>query len=324
MQKALKTYHKERKIIVQNNVAFLYPGQGSQQVGMGLDLYQTYPEARETFHKADQVLGFALSRLCFKGSEEELNHDLNAQLAVYTVSCIVTQVLRVHDIVPGKVSGYSSGFYAAAYAAGCFDFVDGLLLVKRAGEILLDEGRKIDGGMAVIFGLSPEKVDSLCQQVGNVHVAIHNTPQQIIVSGIRSSVKRVMELSCNTGALDAYNISTATAYHSTFMQNSSARLLSEVKGDNLKDPQIPLFSYVLLESVPNKEELKKIMAAHLSGPVLWVDLIKKLHHNTTLFIEVGPGAVISRTVRWVDRNIEIVNTDTKGRLLQSIERYKKL
>jgi [acyl-carrier-protein] S-malonyltransferase len=309
---------------VHNNVVFLYPGQGSQQVGMGLDLYQTYPEARETFHKADQLLGFALSQLCFEGPEEELNRDLNAQLAVYTVSCIVTDVLQVHNVFPGKVSGYSSGFYAAAYAAGCFDFADGLLLVKRAGEILLDEGRKIDGSMAVIFGLSPEKVDSICQQVGNVHVAIHNTPQQIIISGIRSSVRKVMELSCNKGALDAYTISTATAYHSTFMQQSSTRLLSEVKGDNLNDPQIPLFSYVLLEPVSNKEELKKIMAAQLSGPVLWADLIKKLHHNTILFIEVGPGAVISRTVKWVDRNIEIVNTDNQRRLLQTIESYRSL
>jgi len=133
-----------------------------------------------------------------------------------------------------------------------------------------------------------------------------------------------MDLSLNMGALDAYNISTATAYHSIFMQQSSTRLLGEVKEDNLKDPQLPLFSYFLLESVPNKKELKKIMAAQLSGPVSWVDLIKKLHHNTILFIEVGPGAVISRTVKWVDRNIEIVNTDTQERLLQSIESYRSL
>jgi [acyl-carrier-protein] S-malonyltransferase len=252
---------------------------------MGLDLYQTYPEAKEIFHQADHLLGFSLSQLCFEGPE---------------------------------------GFYAAAYAAGCFDFADGLLLVKRAGEILLDEGRKIDGSMAVIFGLSPEKVDSICQQVENVHVAIHNTPQQIIISGIRSSVRKAMELSLNKGALDAYNISTATAYHSIFMQQSSTRLLGELKEDNLKDPQIPLFSYVLLESVPNKEELKKIMAAQLSGSILWADLIKKLHHNTILFIEVGPGAVISRTVKWVDRNIEIVNTDNQRRLLKSIESYRSL
>jgi len=309
---------------LENNVAFLYPGQGSQQVGMGLDLYQTYPEAKEIFHQANHLLGFSLSQLCFEGPEEKLNQDLNAQLAIYTVSSILTEILKNNDVLPDVVSGYSSGFYAAAYAAGCFNFADGLYLVRRAGEILLDEGRKIDGSMAVIFGLSPEKVDNACQQVGDVQVAILNTPQQTIISGIRSSVKRAMELSLNKGALDAYIISAATAYHSTFMQQSSSRLLAEVKEDNLKDPQIPLFSYLLLESVPNKEELKNIMAAQLSGPVLWVDLIKRLRNNNILFIEVGPGAVISRTVKWVDRNIEIVNTDTQERLLESIQRYRGL
>jgi len=291
---------------------------------MGLDLYQTYPEAREIFHQADHLLSFSLSRLCFEGPEEELNQDLNAQLAIYTVSSILTEILKNNGVLPNVVSGYSSGFYAAAYAAGCLDFADGLYLVRRAGEILLDEGRKIDGSMAVIFGLSPEKIDTICQQVGDVQVAILNTPQQTIISGIRSSVKRAMELSLNKGALDAYIISAATAYHSTFMQQSSARLLAEVKEDNLKDPQIPLFSCLLLESVPNKEELKNIMAAQLSGPVLWVDLIKRLRNNNILFIEVGPGAVISRTVKWVDRNIEIVSTATKGRLLKSIESYRRL
>ena len=172
--------------MVGNNVVFLYPGQGSQQVGMGLDLYHTHPEAREIFDQADHLLGFSLSRLCFEGPEEELNLDLNAQLAVYTVSCILTDVLRANNVLPDVVSGYSSGFYAAAYAADCFDFADGLHLVRRAGEILLDNGRKIDGAMAVIFGLSLEKVDSICQQVGAAEIAILNTPRQTIISGISS------------------------------------------------------------------------------------------------------------------------------------------
>jgi len=142
---------------IEHSPIFLYPGQGSQHVGMGFDLYQTYPEAREIFDHADRLLGFSLSRLCFEGPEEELNRDLNAQLAVYTVSCAFTDILTTQNILPDVVSGYSSGFYSAAYAAGCFDFAGGLYIVKRAGKILLGEGQKIEGSMAVIFGLPSKK-----------------------------------------------------------------------------------------------------------------------------------------------------------------------
>lgn len=324
-----KTEIKERKaywgIAVGNNVVFLYPGQGSQQVGMGYDWYQTYPEVREIFEQADHLLDFSLSKLCFEGPKEELNQDLNAQLAVYTVSCIITEVLRVKGVLPDVVSGYSSGFYAAAYAAGCFDFADGLCLVRQAGEILLDEGGKIDGSMAVIFGLSPEKVDDICQQAGDVQIAILNTPRQTIISGIGPSVRRAMELSLKEGALDAFTLSVGSAYHSRFMEQSGIRFLREIKDINLRNPQIPLVSYLSLDCVPNKSELRNVMVTQLSHPVLWVDLIRRLcSNNIRLFIEVGPGEVISRTVRWIDRNIEIVNTATKGRLLKTVERYRPL
>ncbi len=308
-----------------NNVVFLYPGQGAQHVGMGFDLYQTYPEAREIFDKADHLLGFSLSQLCFQGPEKELNSDLDAQLAVYTVSCILTEVLRVNNVLPDIATGYSSGFYAAAYVAGCFDFADGLCLVRQAGEILLDEGGKIDGSMAVIFGLSPEKVDSICQQAGDAQIAILNTPRQIIISGIRSSIRRAMELSLKEGALDAYTLSIATSYHSRFMKQSGIRFLREIKDINLSDPRTPLISYLSLDYIPNKRELKNIMANQLSGPVLWTDLIKKLSNsNNRLFLEVGPGKVISRTVNWIDRNIEIMNTANKGELLKTIKTYRRL
>lgn len=197
---------------MKNSVSFLYPGQGAQQVGMGFDLYQNYPVARQIFDQADRILDFPFSSLCFKGSQEELDRDLSAQLAVYTVSCILTAILKANNIFPDIVSGYSSGFYAAAFAAGCFEFSYGLNLVKQAGEILLEEGRKIDGGMAVVFGLSPEKVKDICRQVGNVEVAILNTPRQIIISGISSSINEAMELSLKEGALDVYPLSVATAY----------------------------------------------------------------------------------------------------------------
>jgi [acyl-carrier-protein] S-malonyltransferase len=307
------------------DIAFLYPGQGSQYVGMGFDLYQIYPEVREIFDRADHFLGFSLSKLCFNGPKETLNQDVNAQLAVYTVSCIITEVLKGQDVFPDVVSGYSSGFYAAAYAAGCFGFTDGLCLVRQAGEILLDEGQKINGSMAVIFGLPPEKVDDICQQAGYAQVSILNTPRQTIISGIGSSVRKAMDLSLKEGALDAYPLYVGSAYHSRFIEQSGFRFLSEIENIHMRDPQIHIVSYLSLDSVPKGSELRNIMAAQLSHPVLWVDLIKRLRsNNTRLFIEVGPGKVISRTVRWIDRDIEIMNTANKDSLLTTVERYRGL
>lgn len=306
-------------------VVFLYPGQGAQQVGMGSDLYQTYPRARQYFEKADRQLGLSLTRLCFEGPGEDLDKDLHAQLTVYTVSCILTDVLRNYGIFPDAVSGYSSGFYAAAYAAGCFDFSYGLNLVKRAGEILLDEGRKINGSMAVVFGLSHQKVAQICQQVENVEVAILNTPRQIIISGIDSAVKNVMAISLEAGALDAYPLSADTAYHCGLMKKSGLRFLREIEDKQLKNPQTPLMSYRSLKWVADKRDLKKVMASQLSGPVRWVDLIKRLcDKRNGMVFEVGPGHVISRTVRWIDRNIKIIDTATNAKVMDAVGKYRKI
>jgi [acyl-carrier-protein] S-malonyltransferase len=303
---------------MRNNLVFLYPGQGSQQVGMGCDFYNIYPEAREKFDQADNILGFPIRRVCFEGPAEELNQDLNAQLAIYTVSCILTDVLAANNVLPDVVSGYSSGFYGAAYAAGCFDFAIGLYLVKRAGEILLDEGLKIDGRMAVIFGLPIGEVENICRQVGDVEISIANTPRQAIISGLNNSVGKAMEAALAQDALDAYLLPAAVPYHSRFVEQSSSRLLDEIEEIHLRDPQLPLISYHFLESVVDERHLKNVIASQLSRPVLWVDLIKKLHGCNRLFVEVGPGAVISRTVKWIDRNMEIVRTGTHDMLLKSI------
>jgi [acyl-carrier-protein] S-malonyltransferase len=303
---------------------FLFPGQGSQSVGMGHDLYQAYPLARRRFDQADEVLGYPLSRICFEGPADVLDSDLNAQLAVYTVSCILCDLLKQTGIQPDTVTGYSSGYYAAAYAAGALSFGQGLTIVKQAGEILISEGRQIAGHMAVIFGVPYQDVATICTQVNDVDVAIINTRQQVIVSGLAPAVTLAMERCLAAGALDAYALPAETAYHSRFMAGAQRRFREKISGDQLRDPQIPIISYVTLNAAPDKDALVRTMASQLAKTVRWLDLIRMFcESRPTCFMEVGPGAVISRAVRWIDREVEIFAVGSAQALRRMIKQFSR-
>lgn len=309
--------------MINQKTVFLYPGQGAQHVGMGKDLYLAFPESRKYFKTADRALGFSLTQLCFEGPEEELNRDVNAQLAVYTISCIITDILTLRNINPDVVSGYSAGFYGAAYAAGCFDFKTGLDIVLRAGRILMDEGEKIQGTMVVIFGLSAETVGTLCEKTGNVWVSIINTPRQIIVSGLKASVEEVTAAAMSKGALDSYELPVATSYHTPLMNGARTKFLDAVKPHWVKKPQMDLYSYSSLKRLESGQIIREMMAEQLQSPVRWVDLIHNLKQSAAgPWYEIGPGMLIYRTVRWTDRGIEISTTDTAKKLTDCIKTFK--
>jgi len=300
-------------------IGFLYPGQGAQQLGMGIDLEENFPAARARFEEAEKHLGFSLRDLCAAGPPEILNEDVNAQLAIYTVSCIITDILKAVSICPDFCTGYSSGFYAAAYAAECFSFAEGLSVVRFAGEALLEEGERIDGAMAVIFGLSAGRVSELIAAERDVEIAILNTPRQIVISGFKEPVHRVMKSALQQGALDAYFLPVRTAYHSRFMKKAGNRFFDRLRLNNFNAPRIPLFSYTTLSSVATGNALAETMAGQLSRPVFWVDLIRRLGRNSNvLMLEIGSGALVSRTVRWIDRSLPVRCTDTAANIKQVI------
>jgi [acyl-carrier-protein] S-malonyltransferase len=289
-------------------------------VGMGADLCDRYPLARRRFQEADRFLGYGLQALCANGPRETMSQDLNAQLGIYTISAIVTDLLKTQHIVPGLCTGYSSGFYAAAYAAGCFDFLTGLSIVKRAGEILLKEGKACDGGMAVIFGLSAEQILSLTRKVKTVDMAIHNTPRQIVISGLRSGVEAVMAAAMRQDALDTTWLPAATAYHSRFMFDAGRLLQESLDKDDIFAPQVPLYSYTTIRQIKDRNDLINMMAMQLSHPVLWVDLIRKLRHSCVdNLVEIGPGTMLSRSIRWIDRHVDMLDTSSAGRIQDVIQ-----
>ncbi|MBW1923976.1 MAG: acyltransferase domain-containing protein [Deltaproteobacteria bacterium] len=306
--------------MVNHAAGFIFPGQGSQQVGMGRDFFERYPAARRRFEEASSELGFDLGGLCFEGPKERLDQDLQAQLAVYTVSCIVTDLLAEAGVRPSAVSGYSSGFYAAAYAAGCFDFRYGLHLVRRAGEILDEHGMRAGGGMAVVFGLSARHVAHICRRAGGVEVAILNTPRQTVISGRKDALERAMAMARQEDALDAYPLEAATAYHSSYMKGATKRFLEEIDPGRMRRPAVPILSYSFLEPVETPRALRTAMAEQLSLPVRWVELIRRLAgQGVGTFVEVGPGLVLSRTVRWIDRSLRVMDTATTDRLREVVE-----
>jgi [acyl-carrier-protein] S-malonyltransferase len=304
-----------------NSIGFVYPGQGAQQVGMGADLCDACALARKRFQEADNFLGYPLQNICIEGPPEILAQDLNAQLGIYTISTIVTDLLKSQHIVPDLCTGYSSGFYAAAYAAGCFDFLTGLLIVKKAGEILLKKGQAFDGGMAVIFGLPHEQVLAISRKIGPVDIAIHNTPRQIIISGLKPGIEAVMAEAMREGALDTNWLPAATAYHSHFMEDAGKALQQEIDRNSLSAPRIPLYSYTTTQPVMDRDDLINVMAMQLSHPVLWVDLIRKLGHNRlNTLVEIGPGTMLSRSIRWIDRQIDMLDTTSVARVQDVVQK----
>ena len=304
-----------------NKIGFVYPGQGSQGVGMGADLMDQYAEARKRFEQADEFLKFSIKDYCQEGPADTLNQDLNAQLGIYITSIIITDILARNAIKPAVCTGYSSGFYAAAYAAGCFDFQNGLSIVKKAGELLLEVGKTIDGGMAVIFGLPLEQIQSISQTIGDVDIAIHNTARQFIISGLKPSVAKVMDAAMIAGALDTAWLPVATAYHSRFMKDASLSFLGALNKIELLPPKIPLYSYSTTQQINSRDDLESCMAMQLSHSVLWVDLIHQLSHNQVAnLVEIGPGTMLSRSIRWIDRRIQMLDTSTVKRVQKVIQR----
>jgi [acyl-carrier-protein] S-malonyltransferase len=291
--------------------AFLFPGQGSQAVGMGKALAQAYPQAAEIFKKADAALGMAFSELCWEGPDETLNDTLYTQPALLTHSIAVLETLRstLPDFTPAFTAGHSLGEFSALVASGSLDFATALGLVRRRGELMKEAGELAPGGMAAVLGLDVDAVDDACQEAarqtgGVVQVANDNCPGQVVISGDEASLELASHKVAERGARKVVRLAVSIAAHSPLMAPAQQRFSQALAEADFAPPTIPIVGNVNGSALRSTEEILADLAAQLTSRVRWTESIRHLiDAGIKTFVELGSGNVLSGLVRRIDRSV---------------------
>ena len=293
-------------------LAFLFPGQGAQKVGMGRALAERHAEAREVFELADRTLGFPLSRLCWEGPLEELTRSVNAQPALLTHGVAAWRLIASAGVRPDGVAGHSLGEYSACVAAGSIDFEDALHLVRRRGELMSQAGVERPGTMAAILGLDDAEVEAACAEgapSGVVVAANYNAPGQVVISGEIAAVERACEAAKARGARRAIRLEVSGAFHSPLMASAAEGLQQALDRVSLRDARCPIFANVTGEPVRRADEIRVALARQLLGAVRWQRTLRTLIDQGATFIELGTGTVLRGLVRATDRQATCWNVE---------------
>ncbi|GIV98330.1 MAG: malonyl CoA-acyl carrier protein transacylase [Herpetosiphonaceae bacterium] len=311
-------------------VAFVFPGQGSQIVGMGRDIYEQSKAARLFFNSADDILGFPLSRLCFEGPADELTHTENAQPALLTVSSALLAALCERaglswtpdalvphplPLAPQAAAGHSLGEYSALVAAGALDFPTALRLVRRRGELMSQSG---EGTMAAIIGLDLEPLLRMCDEaseLGPVVVANQNSPGQLVISGAAAAVERVMALARERGAKRTISLKVSAAFHSPLMERAANELRKAIATAIIHQPRIPVISNVTAGPLSIPEVIREELVQQVTAPVRWISTVEMLvGTGVDCFVEIGPGAVLTGLIKRITPGLRLVNIATAEHL----------
>ena len=297
----------------------MFPGQGAQVVGMGADIARSFPVAAEIFERANDIVGFDLSGICFEGPAEKLNSTTVSQPAIFATSAAILEVLRTQPATGGiaadMTAGLSLGEYTALYAAGMISFADALVLVQKRGQAMQAAADTTHGAMVSIIGLDEEKVRGLCDEAagGELLAAVNfNCPGQIVVSGSKSACERAQNLAEKYGAIKAVRLEVAGAFH-TEMMSSAAEALEEALADcEVAQPsQIRTIANITAEYYRTSEEIKEGLVKQLTCPILWQKCMERLlADGVEKFYEVGPGRVLTGLMKRINRKIKVVNLST--------------
>lgn len=311
-----------------STTAFLFPGQGSQVVGMGQDLAAVYPIAKQTFDEADDLLGFSLSNLCFNGPAEELNDTLNTQPALYVCSLATLRVLQAElpEAVPAFAAGHSFGEFTALAAFGSLSFADGLALVRERGRLMKEAGTQYPGAMAAILSLEIDAVRDICERAsaqtgGTLVVANDNCPGQIVISGDDATLEQALVLAKEAGARRALKLAVSIAAHSPLMQPASEEFRKAVEATSFSVPSVPVYGNVNAALLPTVEAIRAELGAQLTSPVRWREsMLAMIVDGAEQFVEIGPKDVLTGLMKRIDGDKATVNLNSAENLLKFVER----
>ncbi len=297
-------------------IAFVFPGQGSQYVGMGKDLHGNFNEVKEIYKEASEALGYDIAELSFNGPQDELNRTFRTQPCLLTAGYAAFSVLSNKGIMPFCMAGHSLGEYTAVTAAGVISFTDAVRITEKRGQFMQDAVPEGKGLMAAIIGLEREKIINLCSSVqsGYVSPANYNCPGQIVIAGEKNAVEEAIKLAENAGAKRAIPLAVSAPSHCALMKDASERLSGLLNNAQLKTPQIPIVNNADAAFLKNPEEIKGSLVRQLNQPLLWEDSVKVMVANgVDTFIEVGPKTVLTGLIKRIDRDVKIFNVeDTKS------------
>ena len=293
-----------------NSVAYIFPGQGSQSVGMGLELAAAHPVARETFDDADSLLGFPLSKLMAEGPADELNDTVNTQPALYVHSLAAWRVLslRFPDLQPAALAGHSLGELSALAASRALTFADGLRLVRTRGQLMKRAGELAPGGMAAILNLGIPELEQVCAEASRegetVQVANDNCPGQVVISGAKPAVERAMELAKAAGAKRALPLAVSIAAHSSLMNSIQAEWNAAVDAVPMRDASAPVYGNAAARALTSADDLRADIRAQMQSRVRWTESVQAMiASGIRHFVEVGSGSVLGGLVKRIDPSV---------------------